>query len=713
MITKSKTLLLVEDDVILALAEKMQLERYGYTVVNADSGEKAVELLKSIPGIDLILMDIDLGSGIDGTQAAEAILARQDIPIVFLSSHTEPHVVERTERISSYGYVEKSSSITVLDASIKMAFKLFDAKGRMAESEGKYRSIFNTLSEGVALNEVLLDGRGEMVDYRILEVNAAYRNVADYDRSMEPVGSLASELYRMDAQTIGTFWREHRGRAEAQHVEFISPIGRRIFLVSTSPFFDGRFVTTFSDITERKLVEKEKERQSALLKAIINGASEAIFFKDRGGVYQVINAAGAAMIGCSVEEVVGRTDVDLLPPGIAREFQEGDAKVISTRQSLEHEKDLVLNGRVLSYRVHEVPLLDERGEVTGIIGIATDVSELKRRKDALGKQISLLNTLIESIAEPIFAKDAQGRYVLLNRSGAELLGRPPSEILGYTARDVLPGEIAVKIAALDAQVMASGRPDCMEEELEREGRRQLYAVTKAPWKDDSGAIIGIVDVTRDITERKRHEERIRSLLAEKEILLKEVHHRIKNHMGTMEGLLTLQAGTLTEPAAVQALQDAERRLHSMGILYDKLYRSENFEAMSLREYLPTLVAEVVDFFPPVPAVQVSTMVEDITLGTRQLSTLGMIVNEAITNSMKHAFPGRDAGRVSVTARRTGRRVRISLMDNGVGVPEQVIMGSAKGFGFHLMDTLARQLEGSLRVERQEGTVLILEFDTEE
>jgi len=123
-----KTILLVEDEAILAITGKKTLERYGYNVITAYSGEIGIELADSIPGIDLILMDIDLGSGIDGTQAAESILNKHDLPVVFLSSHTEPEIVGKTEKITSYGYVVKSSSITVLDASIKMAFKLFDAK---------------------------------------------------------------------------------------------------------------------------------------------------------------------------------------------------------------------------------------------------------------------------------------------------------------------------------------------------------------------------------------------------------------------------------------------------------------------------------------------------------------------------------------------------------------------------------------------------------
>lgn len=123
-----RTILLVEDEAIIAMAEAGMLKKNGYVVQTAYSGSTAVEAVRSDGVIDLVLMDLDLGSGIDGAEAAELILLAKNLPVLFLSSHTEPEVVERTERIASYGYVVKNSGETVLLASIKMAFRLFEAR---------------------------------------------------------------------------------------------------------------------------------------------------------------------------------------------------------------------------------------------------------------------------------------------------------------------------------------------------------------------------------------------------------------------------------------------------------------------------------------------------------------------------------------------------------------------------------------------------------
>jgi PAS domain S-box-containing protein len=153
---QSKTILLVEDETTTAIIETAALKKYGYQVHCAENGTRALEILRTTSKIDLILMDIELGEDINGPDTARAILASYDVPIVFLSSHTEPKIVELTEQISSYGYVVKNSTITVLDAAIKMALKLFEAKRELAISEAKQKAMIANIADVIAITG--LDG---------------------------------------------------------------------------------------------------------------------------------------------------------------------------------------------------------------------------------------------------------------------------------------------------------------------------------------------------------------------------------------------------------------------------------------------------------------------------------------------------------------------------------------------------------------------------
>lgn len=264
-----KHVLLVEDEAIIALHEKMLLERNGYSVIIAGSGAKALELTETDSDIDLVLMDIDLGRGMDGTETAKAILAKHDLPVVFLSSHTEPEVVEKTEGISSFGYIVKNSGETVLLASIKMAFRLYDSRQRelakeaaLVQSQGKLLSILSAAPVGI----------GMVVD-RILEsVNPRLCAMTGYTPD-ELIGQSAVMLYP-DTNEFEYVGREkYRQIAESGtgmvETRWRCKDGSQIdVLLSSTPLDpeDFRKGITFTalDISERKRAEKRYRTRESL-----------------------------------------------------------------------------------------------------------------------------------------------------------------------------------------------------------------------------------------------------------------------------------------------------------------------------------------------------------------------------------------------------------------------------------------------------------------
>jgi two-component sensor histidine kinase len=197
--------------------------------------------------------------------------------------------------------------------------------------------------------------------------------------------------------------------------------------------------------------------------------------------------------------------------------------------------------------------------------------------------------------------------------------------------------------------------------------------------------------------------------AEKALILREVHHRIKNNLSTIQGLLYLQAESMPDSAASAALADAQHRVQSMMLLYDRIYRTESYGAVSARHYVTDLVDRVLENFPAPPVVTVEKDLADLALSADQLQPLGMILNELLTNVMKYAFRGRDKGRIWVAVTAVGPRVELVLEDDGPGLPATVDFQNSTGFGLQLVGMLARQLGGSIRVDRERGARVVLEF----
>ena len=295
-------------------------------------------------------------------------------------------------------------------------------------------------------------------------------------------------------------------------------------------------------------------------------------------------------------------------------------------------------------------------------------------------------------------------WLMPEMDGKELCGRIKSmagECPPYIIMLTVKGEKADIILGLEA-----GADDYLSKPYDPDELKARIAVGQR--------ILGLQDslAARLVTVRE-NETRIKTLLREKELLLQEVHHRMKNNMYTIGSLLEMQASSMREPDAAAALRDAQRRLLSMGVLYDKLYRSDNVRGMSIKDYLPDLVDEIIAHFADRSTIRIEKHIEDFVLGAKTLTTLGIIVNEAITNCMKHAFHGRDDGVLLVSAASQNGHAVIAITDNGPGLPDSP-GASRSGFGLQLIAMLAEQMAGTIKIEGQRepgvmGTKAVLEF----
>ncbi len=211
--------------------------------------------------------------------------------------------------------------------------------------------------------------------------------------------------------------------------------------------------------------------------------------------------------------------------------------------------------------------------------------------------------------------------------------------------------------------------------------------------------------------RIRRQKRItESLLKEKETILREVHHRIKNNISTISGLLSLQSQSSRSPEVQSALKDTISRVRSIGVLYENLMIKDEYRDMPVRNYVESLVASIVALYPELATITIEKSISDFTLIPKKLFPLGIIINELLTNIMKYAFTGREKGRITIALEKSDSHITLAVSDDGNGMPEGFSIDTASGFGLTLVRMLADQLKGTLSIRSDKGTSIVMKFD---
>jgi PAS domain S-box-containing protein len=569
-----KNILLVEDEALIAMAEQARLNECGYRVTIAGSGEKAIATIASKAPVDLVLMDIKLGPGIDGTEAAQAILGLRDLPIVFLSSHTESEIVEKTEKIASYGYVVKSSSAAVLDASIKIAFKLFDAK----VPERENRDLAESRERLAFALEATNDG--------LWDVNMTTNEVYLSPRDCEILGYSPDEVHEL-----------YRAWSELVNPE-------------------------------------DMPRTLAALDETLEG---------RQSVFQV--------------EQRLRT-------------KSGEWKWIYTR------------GKVVAR--------DESGKATRMTGTHTDISGRRKAEEDFHATEDLFRLFLELSPIYVFFKDADIRALRLSRNYERMLGMPIEEALGKDMFELFPSELSRSMVEDDKRLLREGKAIEVEEELA--GR--FYTTLKFPiFRAGRTPLLG--GFTIDITERKDAERSLQAALREKEVLLGELQHRVKNNLMLVSSLLSLATASLPAGKGRDVLLDTQSRIESMQAIYELLCASPGIDEVDLADYLGSLAEKLRASWSLVDDCELETSFASIRVPVDKAIPLGLIFNELYTNAMKHAGKGGASTRalISVSLAERAGKLELRVSDSGPGFPTGFDPGSTESLGLKLVLSLAHQLGG--------------------
>lgn len=335
---------------------------------------------------------------------------------------------------------------------------------------------------------------------------------------------------------------------------------------------------------------------------------------------------------------------------------------------------------------------------------------VEEKTSKLTESESRWRSLTENSPDHIMTLDRGANILFVNHT---VPGLNREEVIGSSFYDYTLKEYKPIARQCFERVLTTGKPDQFESVYQsKDGTHRYFESRVGPIiSPGNNEIIGLTVSFRDISDRKLAELRIKESLREKEMLLKEIHHRVKNNMAIISSLLVLQAETFDDPIIARVLQASQSRIRSMALVHEKLYQAENLSKIDVSEYINSL-ARHISQLKGLNSGKVSLTIsaENIFLGIDLAIPCGLVINELLSNAFRHAFPGKKTGEIRIHMRvKDNQAYELVISDNGVGLPAHIDIQNPPGFGLQLVHLLTQQLAGTMTVNREKGTTFTIEF----
>lgn len=411
--------------------------------------------------------------------------------------------------------------------------------------------------------------------------------------------------------------------------------------------------------------------------------------------------------GFSLQEIKqGKLDDFIAPESmrlVKKNFREAINQEINgqdkVRKILELEH-LCKDGSIVWMESNMSFLYDENNIPTGIIGVSRDITERKKIEENLKRSEQNSRTLLKASHDAVYLVDCKGILCETNQDFVYNISR--KKMIGKNIFKSMSKNLASHRRAMLDRVIHTREPiNFQDKRAERYFDSNLY-----PIFDKNGNVIRVAVFAKDITEQKSAENKILNLLQEKELLLKEVHHRIKNNMNTLKSMFSLQADASENPDIKGILHVAMNRVTLMSKIYEQLYRKTDIQNINIRSVINDLMVEIKETYELSHPCDITfeIEIENILIGAKQSFPLGIIVNELVTNAFKYAFPDRKKGKITLSiAESDSKNLEVKISDNGIGIPEKIIRNKSYGFGLELVTIFTKQYKGDFTINRNKGT----------
>ncbi|OPX74132.1 MAG: putative diguanylate cyclase [Methanoregulaceae archaeon PtaB.Bin152] len=473
------------------------------------------------------------------------------------------------------------------------------------------------------------------------------------------------------------------------------------------------------DITRRIHAEEALRRSERRNTRLVEAIPDLMFTISRDGVYVDFQVPDPSVLAMPVDQIIGKNIRDT---GFSHEMtelmMERIARAIDTDELQQFEYDLFLPGGTRHYEARMVALSQEE-----VLAIVRDVTEQKAMQEALRISEEKYRLLIEKADEGVWMVDRDYRTTFVNARLAEMFGYLPEEMLGRRVIEFIPAS-SRETHERRIRERLQGKSERFEQQFIRKDGSLFWVSASTSPIVEKGEVVGAFSLITDITDRKFAEalqkhfteeleqqvvartEALNASLQEKVVLLREIHHRVKNNLQITISLMNLQMRKEKDPRLKELLLETQDRVRAMSLVHEKLYHSEDLSRINLSTYLHSLGTQLISSHGDIARKITLRMGFDPIMTDINIAIpLGLVVNELVSNALKHAFPGDMKGIVTLRGRVENGEIVISVEDDGIGLPGGFDWRETPTLGLHLVPALVRQLNGRIeQVSVERGTM---------
>lgn len=465
---------------------------------------------------------------------------------------------------------------------------------------------------------------------------------------------------------------------------------------------------TVHDITERKLAETKLKQSESLLSSILQTLPVAVFGKNIKEDFQfsIWNKKAEEIFGLKAEDCIGKTDYDFFPKADADWYRLKDIEASKMDSILDIPEEVVVgkNKRVIVHTKKTV-VRDLQGEPHFLLGVSEDITEQKEVEEKIRKSEEKYRSVVENAADIIITTDNKSNIQFVNHARE---GTSAEEVIGKSIYGFIAPEYHDLVKQKLKKIYETKKSQSYEiQGVSRDGSRAWYSTNAGPIFSEQ-EVVGVTLITRDITERILAEEKTRHSLKEKEILLKEVHHRVKNNLQIILSILNLQYANISDDKTLDLLRDVRSRIKAMSFIHELLYQANDFSSINFSEYISNITTNLIYSYTQ-KEIDLKLDVGNVFLDLDRAIPCGLIINELLTNALKYAFKEEEEGEVSISLKQTDGYIRLTVADNGKGFPAGIDYRNTESLGMQLVMTLVQQLRGEITLDNTKGAKYTIVF----